>query len=471
MGIDSAAIEKLVYSVVKEMVRENHLNKKPHGEFLNANDAVEAAWIAQQRLGVMPIEKREDLIAAIREAAVANAQLLAEMAVKESGMGRAADKIIKNKIAALKTPGTIDLKTDAFSGDKGLTIVEMAPFGVICAITPATNPVATIINNGISMLAAGNSVVFCPHPSLKETSRKTLEILNNAIIMAGGPENLLSYVAEPGIKIVEELMQHEKIRLIVATGGPGVVKAVLKSGKKAIGAGAGNPPVIVDATADLDKAAKSIVDGATFDNNLPCIAEKAVFALGAIADILKSKMLKNDAVEVKGIELKQLEELVLTRDETGDGTVRYAPNKQYIGKDAAFILDKIGIKVHQSIRGIIAEVDVTHPFVTEELMMPILPLVQVKDIDTAISMAVKVEHGYRHTAVIHSKNVDNMTRFAKAIQTTLFVKNAPSYAGIGIGGEGFTTFTIAGPTGEGLTSARSFTRQRRCVLVDAFSIV
>jgi propionaldehyde dehydrogenase len=149
----------------------------------------------------------------------------------------------------------------------------------------------------------------------------------------------------------------------------------------------------------------------------------------------------------------------------------YAANKAFVGKDAGYILRHIGIENADAAKVILCETEADHPFVLEELMMPVLPLVQVKDVDAAIELAVKVEHGNRHTAVIHSKNVDNMTRLARAIETTIFVKNGPSFAGIGVGGEGFTTFTIAGPTGEGLTSARSFTRQRRCVLVDAFSIV
>lgn len=469
-------MEQIVDLVVKEIKKSNTLvaannPSNDYGIFDSVNQAIDAALLSYQCLKNISLEKREQFINAMREAAIANSDLLAEIAVKETGMGNIGDKIIKNKLAAEKTPGTEDLKTMAYSGDMGLTVVEMAPFGVIGAITPSTNPAATIINNSIGMIAAGNSVVFCPHPSARDTSLKTIEILNKAIISMGGPAELLCIIKDPSLKAAQELMSHPKINFLTATGGPGVVKATLSSGKKAIGAGAGNPPVIVDDTADIDKAAKDIIDGCTFDNNLPCISEKTAIVVGTVADRLINNMQKNSAILIKENDLIALEKLVLQEKKDDAGITEFFPNKQFIGKDADKILEKIGIKVDKKIRCIIAEVDSKHPFVQLELMMPILPIVQVKNVDEAITLAVKVEHNNRHTAVMHSKNVDNMTRFAKAIQTTIFVKNAPSYAGIGVGGEGHTTFTIAGPTGEGVTSARSFTRQRRCVLVDAFSIV
>ncbi|MGE5454403.1 MAG: aldehyde dehydrogenase family protein [Methylocystaceae bacterium] len=448
------------------------------GIFTTVDEAVTAARKAQKQLRQLTIEKREMLIRAMRDAAYNNAELLAEMAVKESGMGRVADKILKNQLAACKTPGTEDLRTEAWSGDNGLTLVEMAPYGVICAITPTTNPSETVINNGIGMIAASNSVVFSPHPTAKNTSLKTIAILNEAIVKAGGPSNLLTAVAEPSLEATNALMQHPGINMLVATGGPAVVKAVLSSGKKAIGAGAGNPPVVVDKTADIERAAKDIVDGASFDNNLPCIAEKEVIVLGCIADKLVTNMQKHGAYLISGSSIDRLVKLVLTEREelaasgcTEKPKRTLAVNKKFVGKDAKYILSQIGIDVPDSVRLVICETSADHPFVQEELMMPILPVVQVKDIEEAIELAVSVEHGNRHTAVMHSQNVEHLSRYARAAETTIFVKNAPSYAGIGFGGEGFTTFTIAGPTGEGITSARSFTRQRRCVLVDAFSVV
>ncbi len=478
MTIDQSLIAKITAEVIARVQEQNKEPAGINGIFTTIDEAVAAARTAQQQLKKLTLEKRELLIQAMRQAAADNAGLLAEMAVNESGMGRVEDKILKNRLAAAKTPGTEDLKSEAWSGDCGLTLIEMGPYGVIGSITPTTNPSETVICNGIGMIAAGNAVVFSPHPTAKNTSLTTITLLNEAIIKAGGPPNLLTAVAEPSLAATNAMMAHPGINMLVATGGPAVVKAVMSAGKKAIGAGAGNPPAVVDETADIEKAARDIIAGCSFDNNLPCIAEKEVIAVGSIADKLMAYMQRYGAYLLAGQDIDRLAAVILTEKEelvaagcTEKPKRVYGVNKNYVGKDAKYILGQIGISVPDSIRAIICETGADHPFVVEELMMPVLPVVQVKDIDAAIALAVKVEHGNRHTAIMHSKNVDHLTRLAKAIETTIFVKNAPSFAGIGVGGEGFTTFTIAGPTGEGLTSARSFTRQRRCVLVDALSIV
>ena len=268
------------------------------------------------------------------------------------------------------------------------------------------------------------------------------------------------------------MYKHPAIRMLVCTGGPGVVRSVLSSGKKAIGAGAGNPPVIVDDTADIRKAAKDIIDGCTFDNNLPCIAEKEVFAFRNIADELIHYMLQNGAYMLTSAQADELAKVVLVdKENPKTGKVSKIVNRKCVGRDAAVIAKMIGLEVGPEVRCLICEAPFEHLFVQHELMMPILPIVRVDNIDEAIDLAVKAEHGNRHTAHMHSKNIDHLSRFAKAVETTIFVKNAPSYAGIGFGGEGHTTFTIAGPTGEGLTSARSFTRRRRCVMADSFRII
>ena len=296
-------------------------------------------------------------------------------------------------------------------------------------------------------------------------------MVNRASKAAGGPDVLVCSMVKPTMESASVMQSHPSIRLLVCTGGPGVVRAVLSSGKKAIGAGAGNPPVIVDDTADIAKAGKDIIDGCTFDNNLPCIAEKEVFAFRNIADELISAMKRNGAYQITAEQAAQLAEIVLVKKTDKNGKEKVIVNRECVGRDADVLLAKIGITVSKDIRCIICEADFKHPFVQHELMMPILPIVRVDNIDEAIELAVKAEHGNRHTAHMHSKNIDHLSRFAKAVETTIFVKNAPSYAGIGFGGEGHTTFTIAGPTGEGITSARSFTRQRRCVMADSFRII
>lgn len=459
--MDERMVSEIVASVVKSMTTAKQVQK---GVFPTMTEALAAVDKAYKQYKEYSIEQREKMIAKIREFTLAEAENMARLGVEETGMGRVADKIVKHQLVANKTPGTEDLHPTAFSGDCGLTLVEMAPYGVIGSITPSTNPSETVICNSIGMIAGGNGVVFNPHPHACKTANYAVDLVNRAILEAGGPENLVVTVEHPTKESSDEMMQSPIVRMLVATGGPGVVKALLSSGKKAIGAGAGNPPVIVDDTADIEKAAKDIVAGASFDNNLPCIAEKECFAFANIADDLIKYMTQNGAYLIKG---EQIDKLVKTCLIEKNG--KYVINKDWVGKDASKFLDVLGIK--SDARLVICEVPEMHPFVQVEMMMPVLGIVRVHNIDEAIAMAVKAEHGNRHSAHIHSKNVDHLTRFARAVETTIFVKNAPSYAGIGAGGEGYTTFTIAGPTGEGLTAAHSFTRSRRCVLVDGLHIV
>ncbi|MBE7046746.1 MAG: aldehyde dehydrogenase EutE [Ruminococcaceae bacterium] len=462
-------ISEIVANVIRSMGADAApLVKKTHqlGVFDSMTDALNAVNKAYIEFKKYSVEQREKMISKIRELTLAEAENLAKLGVSETGMGRVSDKIIKHQLVANKTPGTEDLKPSVWTGDNGMTLVEMAPYGVIGSITPSTNPSETVICNSMGMIAGGNGVVFNPHPGAKETANYAVDLVNRAILEAGGPENLVVSVKNPTKESSDEMMNSPIVRMLVATGGPGVVKALLSSGKKAIGAGAGNPPVIVDDTANVEKAAKDIVAGASFDNNLPCIAEKECFVYRNVADRLISTMQSNGAYLLKGADIDKLRDLCLV-NKNG----KYDINKKWVGKDAKLFLQAIGINVNEDIRLIICETNADHPFVQVEMMMPILAIVRVDSIEEAIELAVKAEHGCRHSAHIHSKNVDHLTAFARAVETTIFVKNAPSYAGIGAGGEGYTTFTIAGPTGEGLTAAHSFTRQRRCVLVDGLHIV
>ncbi|MCT4566070.1 MAG: aldehyde dehydrogenase EutE [Maledivibacter sp.] len=456
-------IKKVMCEINEQTTKKNTLCEDNLGVYEDINDAIEAAWIAKQKFSKYSLGDRTRIIKSIKNEINENIEYISRMSVEETGMGRYEHKILKNKLVIEKTPGVEDLKSEVFTGDGGLTLIEYSPYGVIGAIAPSTNPTETIICNCIGMIAAGNSIVFGPHPGAKDVSVKTVEIINKAIEKANGPKNLVTTIRNPTIEKAQILMKHGKIDMVCATGGPGVVKAAMSSGKKTIGAGAGNPPAVVDSTANIEKAAKDIIDGCGFDNNLPCIAEKEVIALDGIADYLMFCMKKNNAYEIKDTTIiDKLEKLILK--ENGE------PNREFVGKNADYILKSIGIDCNEDIKVIIAEVDKDHSFVMEELMMPVLPIVRVMDIDEAIELAIRVEHGNRHTAIMHSQNVDNLTRLARAIQTTIFVKNGPSYSGIGYGAEGYTTFTIAGPTGEGLTSARAFSRKRRCVLVEGFSI-
>lgn len=437
------------------------------GCFEDMEDAIRAAKEAQKQLVEESLELRDKLIQAMRKASIDNAEYLAKMAFEETGFGRVEDKTLKNLLAAKKTPGTEDLKPITYSGDNGLTLVEGAPYGVIGAITPSTNPSSTVINNSISMVAAGNSVVFNPHPHAKKVSIETIKILNKVIAENGGPNTLLCTVKEPTLETSKMIMNHKDIRILAVTGGEAVVNVAMKSGKKVIAAGPGNPPVIVDNTADIPKAAQDIVKGASFDNNILCIAEKEVFVFRDVANLLINEMEKNSCYKINRVKVEEIMTGVLTRTKEGN----YMANKNFVGKSANYILEQFGIQTNKHYKLIIAEVDSNHPFVRTEMLMPILPIVKVDSLEEAIDKAVIAESGCKHTAIMHSKDVDSLTQTARTLDTTIFVKNAPSYAGLGYEGEGYTTLTIATPTGEGLTSARSFVRHRRCTLSGSFRII
>ncbi|MBX3056265.1 MAG: aldehyde dehydrogenase EutE [Anaerolineae bacterium] len=439
------------------------------GIFPTLDEAVAAAKIAFQQLNQLPLEIRKHMVAHMRQAGREHAQVLAELAHSESGMGRVEDKVLKNILNASKTQGTEALEPMAWSGDGGLTLTEWAPYGLIGALTPSTNPTSTVICNAIAMVAAGNAVVFNAHPSTQNCSNRTVQKLNQAIRKAGGPGNLLTAVAQPTLETATALMHHKDIRLLTVTGGTPVVRAAMQSGKRAVCAGPGNPPVVVDETADIEQAGRDIVIGGSFDNNIVCTTEKETFAVAAICDDLIAAMTRYGAVKINSWQFNRLWQAVTVQDR---GPRKPADmNKNFIGKNASILLAEIGISAGPEVRQIVVEVDQNHPAVWSEQMMPIMPVVRVADADEGIDLAVAAEHGFRHTAVMHSKNLDNLSRMAREMDCSIFVKNGPCLAGLGYGGEGFCSFTIASPTGEGLTGPRSFSRLRRCTLVDSFRIV
>ncbi len=439
------------------------------GVFPDVDSAVSAASKAQEELVALPLDTRKRIVAAMRKTVLDNNELLSNEAVAETGLGNVRDKIVKNTLAATKTPGVEDVESAAFSDEHGLTLVERAPYGVIGAITPVTNPISTITSNGIGFLAGGNAAVFNVHPGAKGVSRRLVQILNEAIVKEGGPLNALTAVQEPTIESAGLLMKHKGVAILVVTGGPAVVKAAMGSGKKAICAGPGNPPVVVDQTADIAKAGLDIVNGAGFDNNVVCICEKEILAVQSIADRLKEEMKKNGAYELTEAQARDITALVIA--EPGGPGREGAVKKSFVGKSPRHIAAAIGLSVPEETKILLCEVGREHPLVWTEQLMPLIPLVRMANAEEAIDFAVKVEHGFRHTAMIHSHDIANLSRMAKLMNCSVFVKNGPCYAGLGQGGAGFTSFTIASPTGEGLTRARTFTRERRCTLVDYFRII
>ena len=437
--------------------------------FPDSDSAVRAARQAYEELSHLPLGIREQMIAHMRRAGRENAQLLAREAWQETGMGRYEDKIEKNLLNADKVPGTEILSAHAWTGDDGLTLVEYAPYGVIGAIIPSTNPTSSVLCNAIGMVAAGNAVVFNAHPGARSCSNLAVQLMNEAILEAGGPANLVCGVADPTIETAQEIMRHPLVNLLTVTGGEAVVHEAMHSGKRSICAGPGNPPVVVDETADIDQAGRGIVRGASFDNNIVCIDEKETFAVAAIADGLKRAICAHGGLEINAGQLERLMKAVFL--EVPPPGKPGMMNKQLIGKNAGVLLQQIGVEAGDEIRLVLVEVERDHPLVVSEQMMPIMPLVRVRSADEGIDLAKTVEHGFRHTAVMYSKNLDNLSRMARRMDCSIFVKNAPSVAGLGGGGEGFCSFTIASPTGEGITNPVSFSRIRRCTLKDAFRIV
>jgi acyl-CoA reductase-like NAD-dependent aldehyde dehydrogenase len=445
--------------------------KTDRGVYPDIDSAVAAAAKAQHELAAVSLERRRLMIEAMRRVVLEENESLPSDAVEETGLGNVHDKQIKNALAATRTPGVEDVGPSAFSDEHGLTITERALYGVIGAITPVTNPIATITSNAIGMIAAGNSVVFNVHPNARKVSSRLVTLLNEAMAKEGGLQklDLLCAVAAPTIESAGALMRHKGVALLVVTGGPGVVTAAMSSGKKAICAGPGNPPCVVDETADLVQAGRDIIAGSSFDHNLICICEKEVLAVAGIADRLKKEMTKNGAYELSARQEQAVTRLVIA--EPGGPGKPGAPNKGLVGKSARHIAAAAGIEVPAETRLLLMEVGREHPLLWTEQLMPVLPLVRMENVDEAIELSVLVEHGFRHTAMIHSHNIEKLSKMARLMNCSLVVKNGPCYAGLGQGGAGYTSFTIASPTGEGITRARTFTRERRCTLVDYFRIV
>jgi aldehyde dehydrogenase len=469
MQVTEELIRSVVAQVLAEVGRSVPLHSTSfagrHGVFYDVAEAVAAAREAFEQLSERSLEDRRRILSHIRRIAIEQSVELGTMEMQETKIGRLEHKIEKLKVLGERTPGVEFLRTEAYSGDRGLAIIEHAPFGVIGAITPVTHSLPTITGNAINMIAAGNSVVVNPHPSGKRVAVEGVRRYNEAIHKDVGIDNLICVIAEPTLETAQAIFRHRDVALICVTGGAAVARAALNSGKRAIVAGPGNPPVVVDETADLERAARAIITGASYDNNLLCIGEKEVFVVEAVFDAFMDAMERAGAVRLTAAEIDRLTAAALV-PVGEDGKRHLAPSKEFLGQDAAKLAKAAGRRVPDSTMLLFGETDEHNPFVPVEQMMPFLPVVRCKDVDEAIAKAKHYEHGFRHTAIIHSNNVRNMTKMGRALDTTLFVKNGPSLAALGIGGEGYLSFSIAGPTGEGVTTPLTFTRERRCSMID-----
>lgn len=469
--------EDLIRSVVSQVLAEVGSNPPPaatagrrFGVFGCVQEAIAAAREAFEQLSERTIEDRRRIIGHIRRVAIEQSEELGTMEMNETKIGRLDHKIEKLRTLGERTPGVEFLRSEVFSGDRGLAVIEHAPFGVIGAITPVTHSLPTITGNAINMIAAGNTLVVNPHPSGREVAAEGVRRFNEAIYRDLGIDNLICVVAEPTLETAQTIFGHRDVALICVTGGPAVARAALNSGKRAIVAGPGNPPVVVDDTADLERAARSILQGAAYDNNLLCIGEKEVFVVESVANRLMQSLERAGAVRLSSRELDRLTQAAIMQ--VGEGDQRHdAPSKELLGQDAPVLARAAGRSVPAHTELLFGETDCSSPFVPVEQMMPFIPVVRCRDVDQAIARAKEYEHGFRHTAVIHSTNVRNMTRMGRIMDTTLFVKNGPSMAALGVGGEGYLSFSIATPTGEGVTTPLTFTRERRCSMIDDLCIL
>jgi aldehyde dehydrogenase len=474
------ATEELIRSVVQQVLTRMGsaapaaVNGRGYagrfGVFTCVDEAVAAATDAFERLSERTLDERRRIIAHIRRISIEQSVELGTMEMEETKIGRLKHKIEKLKTLGERTPGVEFMRSEVFSGDHGLAVIEHAPFGVIGVVTPVTHSLPTITGNAVSMIAGGNTLVVNPHPGGKRVAAEGVRRFNEAIYRDLGIDNLICVIAEPTIESADAIFKHRGVRLICVTGGPAVARAAMQSSKRAIVAGPGNPPVVVDETADLDRAARSIITGGAYDNNLLCIAEKEVFVVSAVFDAMLSAMERAGAARLASREIDALTKVAITSVGEGDHKHDVAA-KEFIGQDAAVLAKAAGKRVPPETELLFGETDESNPFVPVEQMMPFVPFVRVRDVDEAIAKAKHYEHGFRHTSIIHSNNVRNMTRMGRALDTTLFVKNGPCMAALGLGGEGYLSYSIATPTGEGVTTPLTFTRERRCSLIDDLRIL
>ncbi len=479
MGIDEEKIEQIVELVVNRLQEESKegpdlpkTNNVPYtagavtdGVFKEMQECIQAATIAQKNLVALPLAVREKIIKAIRQEGLTRADEYGRMEYEETSLGKAVDNIKKNQ-ASCRVLGMEDLVPEVFSGDRGVTIIERTPVGVIASVNPVTNGSPTILFNAIMMLAGGNTVINNPHPKTRIISARVVRDLNKAVITAGGPPNCICCLEEPSVQSAQALMTHPKIKMIAVTGGHGVVAFATQTGKRLIAGGPGNPPVVVDETADLERAARSIVEGASFSHCMACASEKEIFVVESVADQLKDHLKKHGAYEINASQgedlLKQIFNEIKAPGEPG------VINMDFIGKSPSFILKSIGLEVGDDVQIVILETDKNHPLVWTEQIMPVLPIVRCRTADEAIDAALAAEQGNGHTMAIHSSCIQNITKMTSRAKCAAFVKNGScGLASVGVAGEGYTSFHIA-TNGEGQTRPRMFTLIRRCVMANDF---
>lgn len=396
------------------------------------NVVIDRVKSAQEVLATYNQEQADRIFEAVAIAANKNRIPLAKMAVAETGMGIVEDKVIKNHFAAeeiynkyrcVKTCGVIERDET-----NGLTRVA-EPLGVIAGVIPTTNPTSTVIFKTLIALKTRNGIIFSPHPRAKKCTIETAKILLEAAVAAGAPKNIIGWIEEPSIDLTQHLMSHEGISMILATGGPGMVKSAYSSGKPALGVGAGNTPAIIDETADIKTAVSSILMSKTFDNGMICASEQSVVVHKDVYDEVKKEF------EYRGAYLLNKKE----KDKVARTIIQNGKlNAAIVGQPAYKIAELAGVKVPQDTKVLIGEVEKIgddEPFSYEKLS-PVLAMYKVKDFETAVSYAAELIHfaGRGHTSVLYTAehNADRITHFSNMLDTGRILVNTPASQG-GIG--------------------------------------
>ena len=475
MNINENQLQELVRSVVQQVISKsdisgytkNYSSSGDWGVFENMNDAVEAAHEAFLKFKGCSVQCRKKFIEAVKQMTLDHKEKLAEMTVEETKMGRVEHKIAKFINAAVNSPGVEYLRPEAWSGKNGLALDEYSPFGVIGNITPSTHPGPTMINNIIIQLAGGNTIAFNPHPAAKKVNAEVIRLANQYMIKAGAPENLVTCVAEPTMESADILFGHEKVELLSVTGGPVMVEMAMKYPKKVIAAGPGNPPVLVDETADIELAAREITTSSSYDNNVLCIAEKEIFVVESVFDNFMKEMEKAGNYRLTSEQMDKLAEKALFRSGK-----HWLIGRDYVGRNANILAEAVGIKISENVPMIFGETKRDHPWVVAEQMTSCIPVVRVKDFEDGLTASLKAEHGFKHTASIFTKDIERATIFTKALDCDVHTINGGTLRGDGGDpGEGYFSHTIATPTGEGICTPLDFVRKRRIMTYGALRFV
>ena len=472
--MDDSQLNSIVRDVVSDVINDKNIstgnNKSGYsagdnGVFKKMEDAIQAAREAFQEFRSFGLQDREEIVDAVRQATLDNKKRWSEMAVEQTGMGRVDHKIQKHINAAENSPGGKYLKPEAQSGKNGLALNEYSPFGVIGNITPSTHPAPNMVNNIIIQVVGGNTIAFNPHPTTGKLNADVIRKCNQYMTQAGAPENLVTCVEEPTLDSAKYLFEHPEVDLLSISGGPQIVQIAMDSDKPVIAAGPGNPPVLVDETADLELAAKEITESAAYDNNILCTAEKVVLVVDDVFNEFMKKFSDQGNEKLVGQQMKILEEKAL--DKNGD---EYVTRRDYVGKSAPYLADKIGKKIAEDVPLLFGETSADDPWAIAEQMTCCMPIVRVRNFEKGLEKAEKVEHGFEHTTAVYTQDMDRATKYIREMDCDIGVVNGGTVRGDGGDpGESYFSHTIATPTGEGITTPKDFCRSRRIMIHDAMN--